>query len=107
MATFSVIPLDELSAWYEYDIVLDSVTYTLEIYYNTRADRWRLSIKDAVGNPLLSGIPLLVNRDLTGPYTYLDIPKWFFVVLDDKLLGREPGLQSFLLDHTLYYVEPP
>ena len=36
-------------------------------------DNWVLDISDAVGNPLIFGIPLIPGIDLLGQYAYLNI----------------------------------
>lgn len=105
MAYLLKIPLDESVPWYAFTISLDSATYTLEAYYNTRAERWRLNILDATETPLLTGLPLLIDRDLTAPYLHLSIPPGQFTVLDDTGAQAQPTLSSFLLDHSLYYLE--
>lgn len=105
MASILALPLNQSLPWYSFTIILDQASYILELAYNTRADRWRLNIRDATEQPLLMGIPLLIRRDLTGPYHYLAIPPGGFCVLDDTGDRSEPTLSSFLLDHTLYYLE--
>ena len=99
------MPLDQEVPWYEFSVTLEQVTYTFEISYNSRAARWRMSILDSAANPVLMGVPLMVNRDLTGPYHYLSIPPGGFCVLDASGTSTEATLSSFLLDHTLYYLE--
>jgi hypothetical protein len=98
------VPLDEQLPWYQFPITLDSVTYNLELYLNNRASRWMLNIRDVSGNIVLAGIPLLIERPLTQPYTYLAIPSGIFVATDNTGNGAQPTAASFLLDHTLYYV---
>jgi len=104
MATATVIPLDQSVPWYSFQMALDAATYTFEVAFNTRAGYWTLSLYDVAGNLLLGSIPLLIQRNLTAPYHTLNIPKGDFLCLDDADDGSQPGLGSFLLDHTLYYV---
>lgn len=104
MATFTRIPLDQDVPWYMFSLSLDLVTYNLEVMHNSRSGIWVLNIYNVAQAPLLMGIPLLIRRDLTRSYHTLNIPKGALVVLDDRGDGTQPGLGSFLLDHTLYYV---
>ncbi|RYF09310.1 MAG: hypothetical protein EOO40_07125 [Deltaproteobacteria bacterium] len=99
------IPLDENLPWYSFSITLENQAYTFEVAYNTRANRWMLSISDAADNLILAGIPLLIERDLLRPYRTLRLPPGSLVVLDNTGQGQEPTLGSFLLNHTLYYLE--
>lgn len=105
MANLFALPLNQSAPWYEFQATLEAATYTFEIYFNTRAQRWRMSIRDSGGRALLVGIPLLIRRDLTGPYHYLGIPPGALFAIDDTGDRTEPTLSSFLIDHTLYYLE--
>lgn len=106
MARFTRIPLDQEMPWYSFTVTLDLASYILEVVFNSRSGIWLMNIYDVAQNPLLMSIPLLVRRDLTRSYHTLNIPKGAFVALDDAGDGSQPGLSSFLLDHTLYYVSP-
>lgn len=103
--SFFRIPLDNQVPWYQFPVSLEGVSYTFEAYYNTRADAWRLNIRDALGSPLLTSIPLTIDRDLLGPYHYLAIPPGLLLVVDDSGNDLEAGLASFVTDHSLYYLE--
>jgi len=105
MASYTRIPLDQSAPWYTFSMSLGQVTYQFEVAYNTRSGIWALSLYDVANQPLLMSVPLLIRRDLTKAYHTLSIPPGALVCLDDTGDGSEPGLGSFLLDHTLYYVE--
>lgn len=103
---FLKIPLDEESPWYSFTVTLTGVSYTFTLRYNIRLDRWMLDIADASETPILSGIPLLIERNLTGQYTALDLPPGVLFVTDDSGRELQPGLLSFLTDHSLNYADP-
>ena len=105
MARLLQLPLDQNFPWYSFALTLENATYTFELYFNSRAQRWRMSILDSLENPILLGIPLSLGRDLTGPYRYLPLPPGQFCVLDASGKRTEAGLGAFLLDHALYYLE--
>ena len=100
------IPINPQLPWQEYRITLSGIIYTLEFTYNVRSDRWILNINDAFGNQILQGIVLLINRDLTGQYRTLDIPIGTIFAADNTLQDTQPTLNSFGVDHTLYYLDP-
>jgi len=106
MATYFRIPVDKNLPWYTMRVALSKVTYTLEMAYNTRADRWYLSVMDAIGTPILMGIPLLIMRNVLGPYRTLALPPGRLFPYDDSGRDLEPTLSSFLVDHGLVYVDP-
>lgn len=102
---FLTMPLTENYPWYSFTCTLEGATYTIECAFNTRANRWYMTLGDAVGNIIVAGVPLLIERDLLAAYRYLPIPPGNFVALDNSGQGQEPTLGSFLLDHVLLYVE--
>lgn len=105
MASFS-LPLTQNLPWYAFNITIGEVTYVLEMRYNTRKDRWLLNILDATEQPILMGVPLLVERDLLASYQSLAIPPGYLFCSDRSGKGLQPGLGAFLTSHTLYYVDP-
>lgn len=106
MATYFQIPTDKNLPRYVMRVALSKVTYTLQMAYNTRADRWFLSIMDTIGAPILMGVPLLVMRNVLGPYTTLALPPGQLVTLDYSGKNQDPTLSSFLVDHVLAYIDP-
>lgn len=105
MATFA-LPLSQDLPWYSFEVTLSQVSYTFEMRYNTRRNRWSLSILDSTEAAILVGLPLLINRDIVGQYLSFLVPLGTLLVLDDSGNNLQPTIQSFLTDHTLYYVEP-
>lgn len=101
MSQFTV-PLTRNTPWYSFRVVLGGVRYELEARYNLRMDRWTLSIYDAAGAPVLMGIPLLIDRNLT-PYPTLRVPVGSMFVKDNSGRQLQPTLPSFLTDHVLVY----
>jgi len=106
MSTYFTIPTDKNLPRYTERVSLSKTTYTLTFAYNTRADRWFLSVMDSVGTPIIMGLPLLVMRDALGPYRTLAIPPGQLVTLDYSGRSTSPGLSDFLLDHALVYIDP-
>lgn len=106
MATLFTIPVGNVLPWMTFKITLSNVIYSLDFKYNTRMQRWTMDINDPSQNPLLTGIPLLIERNLTFQYFYLAIPPGVFFCTDDTGQETQPTLFSFGLDHTLFYVDP-
>lgn len=100
---FFTITINTKLPWQKFQITLSEVIYTLEFRYNGRMDRWMMNINDSSGNQILQGLPILVNRNLTGQYSTLSIPTGVFFATDDSGQGVQPSLNSFSVDHTLWY----
>lgn len=100
------IPLRNDLPFYSFNITLTGVTYQLEFLYNVRSNRWIMNIYDSVGNQIISGITLLIDRNLIGQYRYLNLPAGVFFVVDNTQQDEQPTLNSFGTTHTMYYVDP-
>lgn len=99
------IPLVQTLPWYAFSIALSGAQYTLEPRFNSRRDRWMLTILDAADQVLVAGIPLALGRDLLAPFRSLAVPPGILFVDDDTGRDLPATAASFLTDHTLYYVE--
>lgn len=99
------LPVDQDSPWFAFTTTLDSVSYTLEMAYNTRAQRWILSIGSATGSPILASVPIVIERDLLFGLRYLSVPQGILLAVDTSGQGLQPQAGSFLLNHRLYYIE--
>lgn len=105
MAVFQ-IPTDNTLPWYTFRIVLSNITYTLQLRYNTRMDRWFMQIQDAVGNPIVSGLPLLQRYSPLLQYRTLAVPAGDILIYNNTGTLNPPGLASFLSDYSIIYVDP-
>jgi hypothetical protein len=106
--TVSTLPLGNDVPWYTFSVGLSGVQYQLTVRYNTRMSRWALDIADAMGNPVLSSVTLLIDRILGGQFHYLaGFPPGTFFVLDNTNTGTQPTRYSFGTGNTAYYATPP
>jgi hypothetical protein len=104
--TFYEIPTSSSNYHYTQTVQLSGVTYQLQIRYNTRMDRWILSVNDISGTPIVQGLPMLSLRSLTGQYTTLSLPPGPLFCLNQSSPYTEPSLTSFLTDTGFYYGDP-
>lgn len=51
-------------AFYSMSVDLEGVEYRLKFAYNSREDRWYLSVFDAVGEPIAQSVKLVTNWPL-------------------------------------------
>lgn len=75
------IPFTEFPNFTE-DIVLDGVGYRFSFLWSERAQAWTLSIRDLSDAPLLEGIPITLNQDITAQWRHLAIPQGEMWVVD-------------------------
>lgn len=84
---------------------LEGFIYNLSFRYNNRMGQWVMDIADASDRPIIVGIPVLTNVDLTNRFKYLKIPQGDFMCIDETGKGRNPD--SYLLggEVKLIYVD--
>lgn len=101
------LPLGNDVPWYFFTIALSSVQYQLTFRYNSRMSRWAMSVADAMGNPVLSSVTLLIDRILGGQFHYLtSFPVGTFFCLDNTGTDAQPTRYSFGTTNTEYYLDP-
>lgn len=105
-ANIFLFPMRNDLPQYSFQITLTGVIYNFQIYFNGRMNRWILNINDSSGNQILSGVPVLIERNLTGQYGTLKIPAGVFLAADNTNQGTQPTQYSFGIDHSMYYIDP-
>lgn len=106
MSTIYVVPLRNDLPSYKFQITLSNIVYSLALRFNGRMNRWIMDINDAQGNQILSGIPLLINTNLTAQYVTLPLPVGAFICVDSTGGDNQPTLYTFGLQNLMYYVDP-
>jgi hypothetical protein len=104
--TFFTMPVVNSLPYYKFKITLSSVIFTISMRFNGRMARWMMDVLDPSANPILMGIPVLIQRNLTGQYVTLALPEGVLFATDDTGNDTQPTLYSFGLDHTLWYEDP-
>ncbi len=103
--SFLQVPTRNDVPWYKFTLTLSGQVYTLRFRYNTRMSRWIMDIADSSNNDLLVGIPVLIERDMTGQYVFVTLPSGTFFAMDVTNQGNQPTRYSFGIDAALIYRE--
>ncbi len=106
MAAIFTFPLRNDLPQYSFNITLSGTIFQIQMIYNVRMDRWIMNINDSAGNQILSGLPILIQRNITGQYGTLAIPAGVFLAQDNTGQDTQPTQFSFGVDHTCYYIDP-
>lgn len=93
--------------WVSFRTTLSQVVYTVSLRYNTRMKRWIMDFGDASNNPIIYGLPILIERDISGQYVIEGLPPGeTFAICDTAAPLTQPSRLSFGTTHTLLYGEP-
>lgn len=80
------------SPWSEQVITLAGFSYRFEFYFNTRDERWRMSIYLTDGTPVIEGVKVIEQSNLLGYHDLPDFRHGTILCLrfknDDKPVGR-------------------
>lgn len=99
------LPVDQDAPWYTFTTTLEGATYTIEMAFNTRAQRWMMTLGDATGTAVICGLPIVIERDILSGLRYLPVPPGYIVAFDLSGQQQQPVAGSFLLNHKLFYIE--
>jgi hypothetical protein len=99
------IPVTNQYPAYSFQVELEGVLYLLDFHYNSRMERWIMSIYSESNDPVLMGIPLLTGWSHIGSFQTSLKPPGEFLCIDEGSLGRNPDRENFGVDVKLVYVE--
>jgi len=105
MATI-ILPVRSDFSAYQFQVDLEGAIYTLDFGFNTRSNRWYMSIYDSTGETLLVGdIPILINIPLADQYIDKRLPLGRFIAIDETGNNGNPTINNFGTDIKLLYQE--
>lgn len=97
MPSNDVIPFKDSPAFSE-SLTLDGKEYGFFFAWNTRGSFWYMNLNDANGNPLVSGVRLVINFPLLDQHPGEGMPPGSMFVYDSNPATRtmEPGRGDFV-----------
>lgn len=101
-----VMPMRNDFPSYTFKSDLTDVIYTINVRFNTRMQRWIIDVLDASGNPIVVGLPVLLEVDLYGRFVRETLPAGKLIPIADTLDQPQPTRNSFGNTHSLLYVQP-
>lgn len=99
------IPLSEGAPlpYFDFQVPLESVTYTLQMRWNTRASRWYMDVlNEQADTVLIAGLKLVASWPLAAYITGRQ-PPGAFVVVDSTGLDVDPDLTGLGIRWKLLY----
>lgn len=87
---------------FRYTILLDGTNYTLTYTFNSRMGKWFLDLADAVGNEIVSQVPIIASWPLFDRFNDLAVPPGTLFAFDTSGQDLDPG-QFDLGDRVLIF----
>lgn len=88
------IPIRSDLDWYSLTAALDGADYRLAIWWNTRDERWYLSVSESDGTLIVAGVPMVVDYPLLDRFAHEDLPTGVLMALDTSGEGAEAGQED-------------
>tara|TARA_R110000803_G_scaffold13482_1_gene37859 strand:- start:9320 stop:9661 length:342 start_codon:yes stop_codon:yes gene_type:complete len=98
-----LIPLQGISS-YVFTTSIEDFTYSFRVRWNTREGSWRLDIREVDGTPIVQGLKLAPNQNLTKGYKDSRLPEGNLYILDIDGLGSRPTFESLGDTQKLFYL---
>lgn len=76
---------------YRYTVRLDGTDYILGYRFNTRMDKWLMSVSDVTGALLIADVPLVADWPLIDRFRVPGQPPGSLVAYDTSGQGLDPG----------------
>ena len=84
MAEIIEIPLNADNTWFTQRLILDDNEYLMEFTWNTRGEKWIVSLYNAIGISIITGIPLNVSVDLFNKFKDSELPDGMIFLYDNE-----------------------
>lgn len=88
------LPIEQNSSHFRFRTELDGATYTFEFRWNDRWDAWLMSIGDAEGNPVASGVRVVINMPLVSHLSDPRLPPGVLMAIDTTGQNLDAGYQD-------------
>jgi hypothetical protein len=93
MSLFTIPTRTDLESYVE-QVELDGVVYEFDVTWNQRDGAWYLSLSDAEGKPIASGLRIVVDFPLLHYVGHPDKPPGTLMAIDTSGSGVDPGLSE-------------
>lgn len=99
------IPLRPDLLHYEMQVSLDETVYTLELQWSGREEAWYLNVRTEAGEPIYSGIKVVVDHPLGMRCRDVRFPPGMLVAHDTTGARQDPGIEDLGARVQLLYHE--
>ena len=100
-----VLPVTPDVPHFDFQVVLEGATFTLELRWNERSSTWSLSVFDAAGEQLTAGRPVVLGAELLGRSADARLPRGALFAIDTSGKNLEAGRYDLGSRVQLVYIE--
>ncbi len=102
-----IIPLPATNGvGYRFQAAFDGVLYTCELSFNSRCKYWVLSLYDAAGEPIVSGVRCVANYSLLARCSFESRPPGKLLLVDSAGTKLDPDALSLGSRVKMAYITP-
>lgn len=87
-----IIPCRPDLTWYDMQVVLEDVTFTLEFRWNAVEECWYMDLKAEDDDPIVTSVKVVVDFPLCNRVNDPRRPSGYFMANDTANLGEDPGI---------------
>lgn len=91
MPTIFEVPITQDDASFKIRTILEGFELVLKIDWNTRIERWHVSIYNAAEEPLVTGLPMHINTELIERFEIVGLPPGRLMLFDTSGRITEAG----------------
>jgi hypothetical protein len=104
MTTINEVPL--IASPQTLSVSMSGQTYNLRVTWNVPGQCWLLDVADALGTPLLTGLPLVTGANMLGQFAYVGLAGVLYVGTDGAP-DEPPTFTNLGTQGHLYYATQP
>ena len=98
------IPLRNTITNYSFIVEIDDKVLTFKVDWNSREESWRMDILEAESTPIVQGLKLLPDQNLTKSYVDTRLPSGNLYILNSIGSTARPTYESLGDTQKLYYL---
>lgn len=88
------LPIRQEGPRFTFACELEGVSYTFAFRWNDRDGGWYMEISDATGDPIVSGIKVVIGILLLGRATSKLLPPGDLLAIDTAATNTDPGFED-------------
>lgn len=99
------LPITQEGPWFSISTELDGAAFKLSFRWNERLEQWVLDVADGDGNPIVSGIRVVIDQPLLNRFRGISgMPPGEIMAIDTENTGLDADLEDLGRRVALFYL---